>query len=179
MPFAQLLAQLHDDRALVDIRRDEIGGPDIRGYIGEISDELVRVEAVADDMRTDGFIILSLDDITFVRWDTAKLKAWSRAVEIRELDKTFGADLDLSNWRALLASLEGTSRLVSIHRENMDGGTCYITREFSMTYDLIVGLQVTTEGDENGSFAIRVEDLTRIDLGAGYQSGLDRILESR
>ncbi len=178
MPFAQLLAQLRDDRTLVDVRRDEIGGGDIRGYISDITDELVRIDAVADDLQSDGLVIVNLDDITFLRWDTAKMRAWSRVVEVREADQSFDSTLDLSDWRSLLASLEGTDRLVSFHREKMDGGTCYIAREFSMTYDLIVGLQVTSEGEENGSFAIQVEDLTRIDLGAGYESGLKRIFDA-
>ena len=179
MPFAQLLAQLRDDRALVYVCREGIRDPGIRGYIGEVSDELVRIEAVTDHIRTDGLIILNLDDITFLRWDTAKMKAWSRVVEVREADKTFDATLDISDWRTLLASLEGTGRLVSLYREKLDGEFCYFTREFSMTYDLIVASHVNSDEGENGSFAIRVEDLTRIDLGGEYETGLKRVLESR
>ena len=42
----------------------------------------------------------------------------------------------------------------------------------------IVGRQISTDGERNGSFAIRSDDLTRIDFGGRYEDGLSRMLES-
>jgi len=60
----------------------------------------------------------------------------------------------------------------------VDQSTAYIARNFELASDLIVGVQVTKEGEEDGTFPIRVEDLTRIDFGGGYDQGLSRVLAS-
>jgi hypothetical protein len=176
MAFGELLRKLLDERALVDIRRDAMNVDDIRGFVADISDELVLIAAVADDIRTDGYRIINRDDITLLRWSTGKMKAWERVIGFPDADVAAAPGLDLSDWRAAIASLEPTVSLLTFHRERMDHQTCYIARNFELTYDLIVGVQVTTEGEENGSFAIRVEDITRLDFGAGYERRLNQIL---
>ena len=179
MPFGELLGESRSRRDLADFRRDEMKADDIRGFVAGLSGELVLIEVVGDDLRSDGHRIIKLDDLTFVRWGTGQMRAWERAFEAREPGEVPADALDLTDWRSASASLQATGRLVTFHRERMDRSTVYIARDFDLTFDLVVGTQISTEGEEDGSFAIRFEDITRIDFGGGYERGLERVLGLR
>lgn len=176
MPFGQLLGELRSDHVLVDVRRDEIGGGDLRGFVADLSDELVLLDIVDDGSQADGHAIIMRDDITFLRWNTAAMRAWERSVASEDVPASPGPTIDLSEWRSAIASLESRDRLLTFRRERMDGSVCYIAREIELTFDLVVAIQVSTEGKEDGRFALRVGDLTRLDFGSAYELGLGRIL---
>ena len=176
MPFGQVLGELRSDHVLVDIRRDEIGGGDLRGFVADLSDELVLLDIVNDGVRGDGHAIILRDDITFLRWDTVAMRAWQRSVDAPAYPESPGLTIDLSDWRSVIASLESQDRLLTFHRERMDGSVCYIARELDLSFDLVVGLQVSTEGEEDGRFALRVGYLTRLDFDGSYERGLGRMM---
>jgi len=175
MPFGELLRSLQCDHVLVDVRRDKIGGGDIRGFVADLSDELVLLDIV-DDVRANGHMIVMRDDISFLRWNTAQMRAWERAVVVANVPTSPEPAIDLTDWMSAIASLESHDRLLTFHRERMDGSVCYLARDIELSFGLVVGLQVSIDGEEDGRFALRMEDLTRLDFGTAYERGLGRIL---
>ncbi|WP_435009149.1 hypothetical protein P12x_000397 [Tundrisphaera lichenicola] len=177
MIFFELFHDLIESRSLVDVRRDDLEVSDIRGFILGLSTELVLIGVVGDDIQHDGYAIIQLDDVSFLRWGTDKLLGWEKVLE-GPRDDGMENDIDLSNWSGAIESARSKAPLVTFHREKLDSSTCYITDRFENTDLSIVGRQITTDGQRNGSFAIKTEDLTRIDLGGRYEAGLKRMLDT-
>lgn len=176
MPFSAMLNRLQDERALVDVRRDGLDVSDIRGFIVGVSEALVLIAVVGDSIERDGFTIVERSAITFLRWGEPRLVAWAWVVEL-DRHELAAFPQDLTDWRSTIASPR-PSRLLTFHREAIDRSTAYVAREFEVMGDLLVGKQVTPDGEEQGAFAIKLEDLTRVDFGGSYERGLSRILES-
>ena len=177
MIFLELLNELSESKSLVDVRRDELEVDDIRGFILATSAKLVLIGVVGDDIRHDGYTIVELDDITFLRWGTDNLLGWEKVLRGPEGDD-MAKELDLSNWWAAIEVARAKAALITFHRERLDSTVCYISDRFQFSDLSVIGRQITTDGQRNGSFALRSEDLTRIDFGARYESGLNRMLES-
>ena len=175
MPFGELLRSLRGDHVLVDVRRDKIGGGDLRGFVADLSDELVLLDIV-DDVRANGQMIVMRDDISFLRWNTAQMRAWERAVIVADVPTAPEPAIDLTDWMSAITSLESHDRLLTFHRERMDESVCYLARDIELSFGLVVGLQVSIDGEEDGRFALQMGDLTRIDFGSAYERGLGLIL---
>ncbi len=175
MPFGDLLDQLEREKAIVDIRRDRIDADDLRGMILEVSPSLVLLGIVSDGIRRDGYSIIARDQVTFLRWGTGVLRARQRIVESRG-DHPDRPTLDLSDWHQAIATAREHSPIMTFQRESSDPQTCYLSDDFEVKGDLIVGSQVTTEGERDGYFALNLDDLTRIDFGGSYETGLFAML---
>lgn len=177
MIFDDLMRDLQARRDLVDIRRDDLDADDIRGFFLDVSVPLLLIRIVGDDIRYDGFTVIDRGDVTFLRWGTGKLRGWERALAARDDDGRCDAPpVDLSGWHPLVVSLRRHTGLVTFHRERLDAGTCYVSDDFECSESLLVGRQVTPEGIRDGSFALRLGDLTRVDVGGRYESGLQQML---
>ncbi len=177
MIFFEFLNELIEKESLVDVRRDDLEVHDIRGFILAVSAKLVLIGVVGDDIQHDGYTIIEMDDITFLRWGTEPLLGWEKMLQGPRLDGLVKA-LDLSTWWGALEAARATARMVTFRRERIDSSTCYLSDRFQFSDLSIVGRQISTDGQRDGSFAFRSDDLTRIDFGGRYESGLIRILES-
>jgi hypothetical protein len=177
MIFLELLNELCESKSLVDIRRDDLNVDDMRGFVLGTSAKFVLIEVVGDDIRHDGYAVVETDDVTFLRWGTDQLLGWQRI-----LRGPNGADLaseaDLSNWWGVIETARSNSQLVTFHRERLDSSTCYISDEFRFSDTLVVGRQISTDGQRNGNFALKSDDLSRVDFGARYEDGLRQMLET-
>ena len=176
MIFFELLNELSEAKSLVDVRRDDLEVDDIRGFILGTSAKLVLIGVVGDDIRDDGYTIIELDDVTFLRWGTDQLLAWERVLPRPDGDAEVAADLDLSTWWGAIESARSKAPLITFRRERFNSSACYISDGFRTSDDSIIGRQVSTDGQRNGSFALRSDDLTRVDFGGRYEGGLGRIL---
>jgi hypothetical protein len=177
MIFFELLNELSEARSLVDVRRDDLEVSDIRGFILGTSAKLVLIGVVGDDIQHDGYTIIEQDDITFLRWGTDNLLGWEKALRGLSVDGLV-KDPDLSTWWGALETARATASLVTFRCERLDSSVCYISDRFQFSDASIVGRQISTDGQRNGSFAMRSDDLTRIDFGGRYESGLNRMLET-
>jgi hypothetical protein len=176
MIFLDQLNELSESRTLVDVRRDDLNVDDLRGFILGTSAKLVLIGLVGDDIQPDGYTLIDLNDVTFLRWGTAQLMAWERAVR-GMTGQDLLVDVDLSSWWSAIAAAQATSPLVTFHRERLAPTTCYISDQFRYSDSLIVGRHISIEGERDGSIAIRSDDLTRVDFGGRYESGLNRVLK--
>jgi hypothetical protein len=176
MIFFELLNELIESKSLVDVRRDDLEVDDIRGFILATSAKLVLIGAVGDDIQHNGYSIIEQDDITLLRWGTDNLLGWEKAL-LGPSTAGLVKDPDLSTWWGALEVARSTAPLVTFFRERLDSSVCYISDGFRFSDVSIVGRNISTDGERNGSFAIRSDDLTRIDFGGRYEAGLHRMLE--
>ena len=177
MIFFELLNQLNESKTLVDIRRDDLNVDDIRGFILGTSAEFVLIGVVGDDIQHNGFTVIATADISYLRWGTDYLLGWEKALPA-PVGHDQARETDLSSWWGILATARTMAPLVTFFRERLDSRTCYIADQFQFSDDMIVGRQITTDGQRNGSFAMRTDDLTRVDFGGSYEGGLKRMLDS-
>jgi hypothetical protein len=175
--FSDLLTRLRNGRTLVDVRRDEMNVDDVRGLILDVSDTLLLIGVVSDDIQYDGYTVVDRDDVSFLRWGTSVLLGWEGV--LGGLDDDLAVrDIALTDWRSAIGSIRPRMPLVAFHREKIDSRTCYLSDDFELAEVEIIGRQVTIDGEHDGSFAIRLGDLTRIDFGGRYEGGLRRMLGS-
>ena len=179
MPFSDLMRELKQQKTLVDIRRDELDVSDIRGHILDVTGCLVLIGVVADDIRLDGYSVISRDEVSFLRWGTDVLRGWQDVLNGRGGDDETASAVDITDWWRAIGTIRDHTPLLTFHRERFDPRTCYISDEFEVTPISIVGRQITTDGMRNGSFAIKMGDLTRIDFGGSYEHGLKRMLSPK
>ena len=177
MIFFELLNELIGAGSLVDIRRDDLEVADLRGFVLAVSAKLVLIGVVGDDIQHDGYTIIEQDEITFFRWGTDYLLAWERVLERSVADPSV-KEVDISTWWEALEGARLIAPLVTFYRERSDPSTCYLSDQFRFSDASIAGCQVTTDGQRNGFFAIRSEDLTRVEFGGRYETGLHRVIDS-
>ena len=176
MIFFEQLNELSESRSLVDVFRDDLEADSIRGFILGTSAKLILIGVVDDHFQNDGYSIIKLDDITFLRWGTKKLLGWEKVLGGPD-DGGLEKDLDLSSWWGAIEGARAKSPLISLYLEGFDTSGCYISDRFEFSDLTIVGRQVSDDGERNGSFAFRTDDLTRVDFGGRYESGLYQILQ--
>jgi hypothetical protein len=176
MIFLEQLNELMESNSLVDVRCDDLKADDIRGFILGTSAKLVLIGVAGNDIQNDGYTIIQLEDVTFLRWGTDNLLGWEKALHGPRNDECL-KDTDLSSWWGAIEAARRIGPMVTFQRERIDSSTCYISDRFQFSDSLIVGRNISTDGERNGSFALRTDDLTRIDFGGRYESGLHRMLE--
>ncbi len=171
MAFGELLRRLQHERTLLTVSRGKVGGDDLEGFVRGVSDELVLIESVID-LRQDGFSLIELDDVTFLGWGSDRFRAWE---EILAPIEPAVPELDLSDWRAAVTSLGSSGMILSFGRERASEHRFQTCQSFESTYDVLVGKWIAPDGTENSSFAIQIEDITRIDFGSDFEEARRRI----
>jgi hypothetical protein len=165
---------------LVDIRREGMDVSDIRGRVLARGEELVLLSVAGDEVFHNGFTVVRLPDITFVRWNTPPLAAWQRAVDFdAEAEARVAKAVDLASWETVIASASRIAPLQTFHREKLKPDTCYVGRDVTVEDGIVVlGTNISTDGDSWGHAAIALGELTRIDFLGNYEAGLVRAAEA-
>ena len=177
MIFLEQLDELMESRSLVDVHRDDLEADCVRGYVLATSAKLIMIGVVGDDIHHDGYSIIDLDHVTFLRWGTDRMLGWERVLGGPQGDG-IAKDADLSSWWGAIEAARAASPLVAFFIEEFETSGCYISDKFQFSDTTVVGRQVSDDGRRNGFFALRTDDLTRIDFGGRYESGLFRMLET-
>lgn len=116
------LPALARDRKLVSIRRDQIDGNSIQGFILGFSDELLLIQYVYD-FRLDGLMVLRTADITAIKCgatDEFQKDLLITEQLFREVD--FDSSFDLRDWRSILTQFSGRYRLIILEDEQPGDG---------------------------------------------------------
>ena len=175
MIFLEQLNALVDSGSLVDIRRDDLDVSDIRGVVLAVSPSLVLISLVNDLVSFDGFSVIRLEDVSFLRWGTGQMLAWERVLSTSPR-QTVDFEFDLSNWSGAFELAQSYGGLITFHREQISPSTAYISDRFEWTDSLISASQITIEGEPDGQVVCRLDDLTRLEFGGAYERSLARML---
>lgn len=115
-----LLTQRQLRRDLVSIRRDEIDGHLVHGYVLAVSADLVALQVV-HEFRLEGLMLLRVADITSVEHSDADV--FHRQLLVREgLEQLvpFDRGFALDDWSSAIRQLAGDFPLIIIECESLD-----------------------------------------------------------
>jgi len=171
-----LLDAFKEEQCVLDLGREGLRVGDVRCLITDRSEDLLLIREVADDLTADGFRVLRIEDITFIRWSTEVLSQWSRALAGNPERPSECPRVELVNWTSTILSALRTEPLITIHREELDGSTCYVGKDIEIKGAILVAKSIAPEAKEDGYFAIRIDDITRIDFRGTYERTLAKLM---
>jgi len=69
---------LFKENRIVDIRTDLFEEGDWRGTILQFNENLMLLELYNESIEPDGYIVMRMEDVTFIRWDDREQQLWIR-----------------------------------------------------------------------------------------------------
>jgi predicted RNA-binding protein len=174
----ETLTLLSREGKLVDLKRESMDHNALRGFVATVSTDFVVVSVVDDQCHFNGATVLRTEDVTFVRWGSDVLAAWTRVLQESPTAPGSVKYVDLSSWETVVRSVAASERVVTFHREVVDDSVCYIGTNVSVEGECVTADVISVEGTINGRFALRTGDLTKLDFGGGYEQSLWRMVRS-
>ncbi len=78
----------------------------------------------------------------------------------------------------MIVSVGAVEHVITFHRELIDETSCHIGTNVAVQAGHVVADRVSVEGRMDGEFALRLNDLTKLDFGGGYEQSLWRMTRS-
>ena len=161
------------DHTLVSLWRDDIDASPVNGFVVGVGAEWVLVSYVNEEIAYNGFVALRLKDITEVESPHVHADFITKALELKKLAAPTPPDLDLSGTGPLVLSVGRAYPVVTISRELTDPDTCQI----GMPVQVQSGTVSLMEIDANAVWYddvefYRLDEITRLDFGGGYEEAL-------
>jgi len=164
---------LFKENRIVDIRTDLFEEGDLRGTIIQFNEDLLLLELYNESIEPDGYVVMRIEDVTFIRWDDREQQLWEGVIP-----PLSNVRLDLDNFVAVLQSLEKMNCIFSVHRQDYDEERLYLCKNFMIIDESIILDTISLEGFEEGKVAFEIGDISRIDFGNKYQNGLLKLIGS-
>lgn len=172
----ETLHRLQQEGTLLDLKREALDPSTLRCFVTALSADFAVLSRVNDSCEFDGVTVVRTDDINFVRWDTDRLRAWAAVLQESPSSPEPSAFVDLGSWESVVRSIHDRIQILSFHMERADDDVCYIGTRISILGEGLEADDITIEGTIDGKFALSLDDLTRVDFGAGYERALGRMI---
>ena len=172
------LAKHQKQRNLVSIRRGEIDGCSIQGFVLGLSENLVLLQYVYD-FHLDGLMLLRTADITEVRHTKTaqlqkKLLKQEGLLERVPLEIT----LDLSDWKSAISQLSAEHGLMIIECEAQDEPDFFIGRVTKTTKLGVQGHYFSGAANwEDEPSKLKFKDITCCQVATNYINFYKRYFE--
>jgi hypothetical protein len=171
MIASSLLEQFKSDVEIVDVRRDRIGGDNIRGTVRDFNNEFILLNSLNDVYQPNGITVLRIDDITQIKW--GMIRDVFHADTIRDIitGNMHYSGIIISSFRDIMMSVFNKTRVCTVYCESLDNNICYPVSGTGFMHDGVVILSyINTDGYRDGNIAISIEDITRIDAFDQYSN---------
>lgn len=161
------------DRTLVSLWRDDIDASPVNGFVLGVGAEWVLLTYVSEEIAYNGFVALRLKDITEVESPHVHAAFITRALELKKLKEPDLPDVELLGTGPLIMSAGRSFPIVTLSRELTDPDTCQI----GMPVQVQAGTVSLMEIDANAVWYddvefYRLDEITRLDFGGGYEEAL-------
>ena len=175
------LSKLKASKSLVSIRRDEIDGNRIQGFILDYSKELILIQYVYD-FNLDGLMVLRLSDITDINSDkTDHLQTQILKEEGIYSKVSFKEVYNLSDWKSVFTNIASEHRFIIIENESQENidtpsfilGEVVKTGNRSVTIHGFTGIARWHEKPTKASY----KNITSFQAGNNYAETYDRYFE--
>ena len=162
-----------EDHALIRLWRDDIDALEEVGYVIGVGAEWCLLSYVSRDIAFNGFAALRLKDVTEVEAPHEHAAFIEKALELKKLKEPDHPDIDLKDTGALVMSAGRAFPVVTLSREIADPDTCQI----GMPVQIQAGSVSLMEIDANAVWYddvefYRLDEITRVDFGGGYEEAL-------
>jgi len=144
----------------------------VRGYILDVGPKFFLLALVSDRIWFDGFECFRVGDVRGIRPDPHGRFAESALRKRRErLPRK--PRVSVKNLEELLVSAGSRFPQVTIHREGVDSGVCWIGRVLGVERKHVSLLGITPDATwEEKPESFRLSEITRVSFGGDYESAL-------
>ena len=147
----------------------------VRGYVLDIGPRFFLLALVSDRLWFDGFECFRVCDVKNVRPDPYSEFA-EMALKLRKEKKPKKLRISLSSIQEILSSANRAFPLITIHREKVDSGICWIGRvlKFDRGHVLMQEINPAAKWHKKPS-KYRLSEITRVNFGGDYENALSLV----
>lgn len=170
--FDQAFDEFKRSRQLIDIYRERLDRQPLTGWVIDASLGFVYVSRLNEDGEPDGISIVRRDDITRVRWNGRELDSLQRLSDARSIVAVC-PELELDSVQGVIRTVHEQFGHVGMMIEGIDPAPVYIGTLESMDEEHVVLDTFGALGRlDRSRMMFWLEDVTRVDAGGKYESGL-------
>jgi len=148
----------------------------VNGYVLDIGPQFFLLALVSDGVRFNGFQCFRLSDVRKLR--VPEKYALFREAVLKKRGERIpkSPPVVVSSIEELLLTANRAFPLVTIHREKVDGGACWIGRVIDVGKGRVTLLEIGADATWDDRLeAYRLSEITRVDFGGEYEDALQLI----
>ena len=172
-----IIEELRTEGRLVGLRRGRFDDR-TTGFIVRNSPDFLVMSVVESNCSFDGTAIVRVPDVSYVEWDTIRLRGRSRVLAESPSSPDVVDYLDLSSWESIVRSAAAQVPVLVFRCEDLDSSRFDVGTRVRVDGECVRADNLTVDGVLEGEFAIDMDDLTRIEFGGGYELALWRMLRT-
>lgn len=167
------LEHARDEQLLVNVRRWIPQSDRVEGFVVAIGERWVALQRLSDRIVFDGWAMLRLKDIQAVSIEPDPDSFEVRALRVREQWPPTAPRVDLDRTESLIATAASVAPMVTVFDDFSRPDACWIGSVVSVDERMLRLLEVSTRGGwERKPRTFSPADITRVDIGGGYEEAL-------
>lgn len=167
------LERAQDDQLLVRVRRWIPEADVLEGFVVGLGEKWIALQRLSDRIAFDGWQLMRLKDVQAVSLEPDRDNFEITVLKRRNQWPPTGPTLSLDDTLGALNSASAADPMISIFDEFARPDVCWIGTIRSLGPDKISFLEVNTRGGwARKPRTVDPADVTRIDLGGGYEEAL-------
>lgn len=167
------LEHAQEQQLLVHVRRWIPHADRIEGFVVGVSKKWVAFQRLSDGMTFDGWVLLRLKDIQAVSTEPDPDSFEVKALKARGQWPPSMPELNLDDAVEVLRTAAGVATVVSVFDEFDLPDVCWIGSVALVNKSKLRLLEVNTRGGwARKTRAFTPDDITRVDVGGGYEEAL-------
>jgi hypothetical protein len=170
-----------ESQDLVWVKRTGRGWDRRGGYVLQVGSSWMLMATPDDRVRPDGYSLLRVKDVASVSRGKSQDRLFRRSLEMHGEwpPQPPAADVNLTTVGDLVRSLCVQFPLISLFTEEIRPTVCFIGSVIKVTDRSLYMIDVTTQGEWEPQVTRRkLRDITRIDVGGGYERALAEVAGS-
>ncbi|MGV3719437.1 MAG: hypothetical protein ACO1SX_00890 [Actinomycetota bacterium] len=172
----KLLKRAQKAEMLVRVRRSVERGW-ATGYVLDVGRKWLLMAVIWEANRYDGFEVVRLRDISELEGPGPQAEFIERALKLRGIVKPAKPPISLASTRELLETASAAFPLVTVHREHIRRGACWIgeIQTFKKKRFVLRTIGTDARWDDDDLAKFRYSGITRVDVGAEYEASLQMV----
>lgn len=160
---------------LVEFKRKAIDLDQLRGFVVGSSSELTLVHCLNEhSFQLNGYVAIRNRDISEQR-PILEDEFLARVARLQRLKPRRPDSVALTSMRTAAESSGAAFPLITIHREQIKRGACFIGRTVSVTQRSVVIRSISPQAEWEGLDRYQLRDITLLEFGGIYESLLLRV----
>ena len=148
----------------------------VNGYVLDIGPQFFLIALVSDGLRPNGFQCYRLADIRKLQVPDKFAEFHEAVLKKRGMRFPKKPRVDVSSVEKLLRTANSAFPLVTIHREKVDAGACWVGRVADLGKGRVTLLEIGPDASwDNELETYRLSEITRVDFGGDYENALHLI----
>lgn len=148
----------------------------VNGYVLDIGPQFFLIALVSDGLRPNGFQCYRLADIRKLQVPDKFARFHEAVLKKRGIRFPRKPGVDVSSLEKLLRTANRAFPLITIHREKVDAGACWIGRVVDLGRGRVTLLEIGPDPSWDDDLEThRLGEITRVDFGGDYENALQLI----